>query len=90
MKEIYDPANVRLAIEERMHRDMHKPSELMRKAAATESLRVILRQREKQVQERVKKKKEKVKKVNKEEEFRLINFANELNIKLSSTGKEEG
>ena len=85
IREVYDPTNVRLTIEERMHRDLHKPSELMRKAAATESLRVILRQREKKVQERIERKKDRLNKVNREEAFRLINFANDLNIKLSST-----
>jgi hypothetical protein len=52
---------------------------------------VILRQRERLVQERVAKRGDKVKKVNKEEASRLINFAKELNIKLSSTteGKSE-
>ena len=89
INEMYDPANVKLAIEERMHRDMSKPSELMRKAAATESLRVILRQREKKLRERIQRKNEKIRKVNKEEAFRLVNFANDLNIKLHGSHSSE-
>lgn len=88
-QEAYDIANIRAAIEERMHRDTHKPSELMRKAAATESLRVILRDREKKVQERLQKRGDRIKKVNKEEAFRLINFAKDLNIKLHSVHQDD-
>lgn len=88
-KESYDPTNIRLTIEERIHRDSHKPSDLMRKAAAAESLRVILRAREKKVVERLQKKNEKMKRANKDEASRLINFAKDLNIKLSATHSDD-
>lgn len=85
VREAYDYNNVKLSIEENMLRDLTKPSDVMRKAAAVESLRHILRDREKKVQERLQKRDQSIKKVSKEEAYRLINFANNLNLKLHHT-----
>ncbi len=82
VKHAYDIKNVRTALEERMLRDTTKPSDVMRNAAAVESLRTILKEKERQVQERLRKRQDNTKKVSKEEAYRLINFANELNIKI--------
>ncbi len=83
LKQAYDVDNVRAAIEERKQRDRMKPSEILRKAAAYDSMRFILHEKEKEVSERLKKREKQQSKVIKEEAFRLIDFANNLSQKLN-------
>ena len=86
----YDVNNVRAAIDERGQRDRNKPSEAMRKAAALESLRFILHEKEKKVAERLKKRAKMEKKVHKEEAWELLNYASELNKKLANIQAPDG
>ncbi len=83
-QQAYDVDNVRAAIDERGQRDRNKPSEAMRKAAALESLRYILHEKEKKVAERLKKRAKLERRVHKQEAWELVNYATELNKKLAS------